>query len=452
VVRDTYFWRGLTKAYKHTDGKLDSASVDIKATHSSEVLGHIAKDSAIFITNSTTLPPFLDSEKSQIIRFGTGVEFKLPNEEFITNSSTVVLPCIFGSQLQGPVLLATGTVPLNAPFVDEISIREYYKQLRNVVVVVDDGMTDNARNLATTFRINALFIVQLSPQSQPTNTDEVLELLNSANINAVTALAGPQSLVLIQISQKYYFYRGIANRKYITKIKFGTEVTSILQSVGMESMLDPRMERIISLGDANSIILPISGQHVQPEDLHKLVENISVEQIQKLEEDISAAVPQLQMLLNQKDLQVLSKTLVAALSAKVSNEVAPLRNAYTKFLTEEFNMEDSESVKKKNLLLGQLRKVTKNMQIALEPVISSLANMISSQTTSKRTHDLKRLVRQTQIQGNVEAVKTMTFDTLAGYLETYAGDMGVMLLNIETTSYGELLGNLKNKTLDARYE
>lgn len=46
----------------------------------------------------------------------------------------------------------------------------------------------------------------------------------------------------------------------------------------------------------------------------------------------------------------------------------------------------------------------------------------------------------------------MTFDTLAGYLETYAGDMGVMLLNIETTSYGELLGNLKNKTLDARYE
>jgi hypothetical protein len=102
-------------------------------------------------------------------------------------------------------------------------------------------------------------------------------------------------------------------------------------------------------------------------------------------------------------------------------------------------------------MLGELRKTTKEMQVALGPLISSLANMISSQTTSKRTHDLKRLVRQTQIQGNVEAVKSMTFDTLAGYLETYAGDMGVMLLNIETVSYRQLLSNLKSKTIDARY-
>jgi hypothetical protein len=76
---------------------------------------------------------------------------------------------------------------------------------------------------------------------------------------------------------------------------------------------------------------------------------------------------------------------------------------------------------------------------------------MSSQTTSKRTHDLKRLVRQTQIQGNVEAVKSMTFDTLAGYLESYAGDMGVMLLNIETTPYRQLLSNLKSAAIDARY-
>jgi hypothetical protein len=45
----------------------------------------------------------------------------------------------------------------------------------------------------------------------------------------------------------------------------------------------------------------------------------------------------------------------------------------------------------------------------------------------------------------------MTFETLSGYLETYAGDMGVMLLNIETTRYHELLGNLKNTAIDARY-
>ncbi|KAH3334322.1 hypothetical protein KXW81_005044 [Aspergillus fumigatus] len=112
-------------------------------------------------------------------------------------------------------------------------------------------------------------------------------------------------------------------------------------------------------------------------------------------------------------------------------------------------MEDPKSVQKKNQMFGELRKVTKDMQKALEPVISCLANMMSSQTTSKRTHDLKRLIRQTTIQKNVEAVKSMTFETLMGYLEEYAGEMGVMLLNIETTHYHQLLGNLKNSAIDA---
>jgi hypothetical protein len=269
----------------------------------------------------------------------------------------------------------------------------------------------------------------------------------------VTALAGPQSLILVQISEKYYFYRGIANRAHLNTsgLAFGSDVTNVLESVGIGSILDPRIERVINLGDANSIILPTTGQLVRPQDLQKLLEEISVDQIQNLEDDISAVVPQLQVLLNQKDLQELSRALVTALSTKIGKVAAPLRDSYTEFLTQEYRMEDPKSVQKKNNMLGELRKITKDMQKALEPVISCLANMISSQTTSKRTHDLKRLVRQTTIQNNVEAVKSMTFDTLSGYLEEYAGDMGVMLLNIETTPYRELLGNLKNSAIDARY-
>jgi hypothetical protein len=358
-----------------------------------------------------------------------------------------------GFPTRRPILLATGTVPSNVPFVDEIAIRDYYKQLRSVVVVVDDRMTDNARNLATAYRINAVFIVQLSPQTQPKTTEDIMSLLNSANINAVTALAGPQSLILIQISERYYFYRGIANRAHVNSstMEFGFDVTPIVESVGMESLLDPRIERVVTLGDASPIMLPTSGQLIQPRDLQKLFEDLSIEQIKGREEDILAAVPQLQILLNEKELRELSKALVSALSEKISDATTTLRDTYTKYLTQEYNMLDLESVKKKNAMLGTLRKVTREAQIALAPLISSLANIMSSQTTSKRTHDLKRLVRQTQIQANVEAVKSMTFETLAGYLETYAADMGVMLLNIDTSSYSQLLGNLKNTAIDARY-
>ncbi|KAJ5886219.1 uncharacterized protein N7473_008893, partial [Penicillium subrubescens] len=413
----------------------------------------IMKENVVFTTHSVTLPFFIDLEKTQIIEFGTSLEFKLLDEEVPTREeqSAVVLPCIFGAELQGPILLATGTVPLNVPFSNEDALRDYYKQLKNAVVIVDERMTDNARNLAPTYRINALFIVQIKPETEPKDNNGVLSLMNSANINAVTALAGPQSLILVQISEKYYFYRGIANRAHLntSRLAFGSDMTTVLESVGIDSILDPRIDRIINLADANSIILPTTGQLVQPQDLQKLFDEISVDRIQNLEEDISAVIPQLQVLLNQKDIQELSSSLVAALSAKISVVAAPLRDDYTKFLMHEHRAGDPKSVQKKNNMLGELRKITKDMQKALEPVISCLANMISSQTTSKRTHDLKRLVRQTTIQNNVEAVKSMTFETLSGYLETYAGDMGVMLLNIETTLYHELLGNLNHTTIDA---
>ncbi|OQE41305.1 hypothetical protein PENCOP_c005G08651 [Penicillium coprophilum] len=413
----------------------------------------ITKENAVFMTDSVTLPSFLETEKAQTIRFGTGIEFLLPGEEppTKTEASAVVLPCIFGSQLEGPFLLATGTVPLKVPFSDETALLNYYKQLKSAVVVVDDRMTDNARNLAPIYRINALFIVQISPQNQPGSTGDIQSLLNSANINAVTALAGPQSLILVQISQRYYFYRGIANRAHMntSKLEFGADVTSMLEAAGMESILDPRIQRIIALADENPIILPTLGQLVYPQELQKLFEKLPIEKVKELGEDILAAVPQLQMLLNEKDLRELSRALTFSLSAKTSSVTATLRDTYTKYLTEEYKMTDPVSAKKKNAMLGELRKLTRETQIALEPLISSLSNMISSRTTSKRTHDLKRLVRQTQIQANVDVAKSMTFDKLAEYLETYAGEMGVMLLNIETSTYSELLGNLKGTAIDA---
>lgn len=446
----------MTKANMYTEtAPVNDSFVEDTASNSDNLRKVITKENAIFTTGSSALPPFIDLEKTQIIRFGTGLEFQLPDEEshMREEPSAIVLPCIFGTELQGPILLATGTVPSNVPFPNADALRDYYKQLKNAVVIVDERMTDNARNLASAYRINALFIVRLTPETELKDTNNVISLMNSANINAVTALAGPQSLILVQISEKYYFYRGIANRAHLNTsgLAFGSDVTSVLESVGTGSILDPRIERVINLGGVNSIVLPSTGQLVQPQDLQKLLEDISIDQIQNLEEDISAVVPQLQVLLNQKDLQELSRSLVTALSAKISNAATPLRDSYTRFLTQEYRMEDPKSVQKKNQMFGELRKVTKDMQKALEPVISCLANMMSSQTTSKRTHDLKRLIRQTTIQKNVEAVKSMTFETLMGYLEEYAGEMGVMLLNIETTHYHQLLGNLKNSAIDARY-
>jgi hypothetical protein len=118
--------------------------------------------------------------------------------------------------------------------------------------------------------------------------------------------------------------------------------------------------------------------------------------------------------MNQKDLVDLSRDLISMFSAKISDAMAPQRAAYINFLTKEYEISSPESVKKKNSMLSALRKDNRRLQKGLESIITHLSNMMSSQTSSKRTHDLKRLERQAAIQSNVEAVKFMTFDALAG--------------------------------------
>ena len=405
----------------------------------------------VITTDPSMLPSNINISTSEIITFGTGIEFGSGDLSTQKATSTVVLPCIFGSRLEGPVLLATGTVSSQFPFEDAKGLLSFYKSVRNLIVFVDERMTDNARNLATSHRVNAVFIVQLSPGKTPKTTEDVLSLINSVNINGVTALAGPQSLVVVQVFDKYYFYRGLANNTYLntSKLEVGAEVTTAIESAFAGNILDARTHRIIDLNEANPVLLPLLNKQVTAEELPALFAGLDIDQIHQLEEDILSAIPQLQVLLNSTDLKKLSQTLVATLSTKVNDVVAPLRTSYISYLKDGYSMSDQKSVIKKNEMLGTLRKTTKELQKSLEPVISSLANMMSTQQTSKRTHDLKRLVRQAQIQGNVEAAKAMTFESLAGYLETHATDMGVMLLNIEDVPYRQLLGNLNNPYADA---
>ncbi|KAF5617587.1 uncharacterized protein FTJAE_12605 [Fusarium tjaetaba] len=410
------------------------------------------KRRAVLTTNASAVPSFLAASDPQVIRFSTGIEFLASGANISQDESAVVLPCIFGSQLQGPMLLSTGSTPSNVPFNDEKSLCAYYEQLESIAVVVDERMTDNARNLASGLRINTLFIVQIKTKEKHDTEEQVSNVLSSANINAVTALAGPQSLIVGNIGDKFYFYRGLANYKILdtTKLNFGADITDVITSNSVGALLAPKIPRLVNLSDANTIYLPYSAQVVRPQDLAGTFEGLSIAEINTMHDDITAAVPQLQTLLSQKDLQQLSKTLVDTLSAKIDKKMAPLRSEYIAFITANLRTDDQAILNKKNKMLGDIRKANKEVQTVLEPVITSLANMISVQTTSKRTHDMKRLMRQTQIQNNVEATKSMTFESLTGLLENHAEEMGVMLLNIETVPYKEMLANLKGTTIDAK--
>ncbi len=402
-----------------------------------------SKGHLILATPTVTIPNVGHVEDTQIIRFGNGIEWMF---EYATapldNRSPSVLPCILGGVLEGPLLLATGDVPRNLAFDRQTLLHNYYRDATTVTVIVGQEMTDNARNLATMWRINALFIVQVTDSKDKEDLD-IQALLEGLNINAVTALAGPQSLILAQVGKRYYFYRGIANRDCFDTvgIEFGHDVTQLLEDIDFSALLNPRWPRLVNLSEENKVFLPQAKREILPRELVVTFDGASLAGIQSLKEDILAAVPQLQALMKQKDLEELSSKLLAIVGAKMSTATAEKRKAYVQFVTQEYKAGDAELKKKKERLLADLRRTIKDSQTSVGWLTQALGNIISSQNTSTKKHDLKRMIRQSAIRSNVEAVKTMTFDSLARLLEEHADEMGVLLVNVDTHSYQQLLRN-----------
>jgi hypothetical protein len=402
-----------------------------------------SKSHLILATQTVTIPSVGHVEDTQIIRFGNGMEWVIGYETApLAGRSTSVLPCILGGVLEGPLLLATGDAPRNPPFDREALLHRYYQDAATVTVIVDQEMTDNSRNLATMWRINALFIVQVIDNKTAENPD-ILPLLEDLNINAVTALAGPQSLVLAQVGKRYYFYRGIANRECFDTVgmEFGQDVTQLLQTIDFNVLMISRWSRLVNLSEENKVFLPKAKLEILPGELLGTFDGTSLEGIQLLKEDILIAVPQLQALVKQKDLEELCSMLLAIVQAKIEKATAVKKKTYVKFFTQEYKPGDVESKKRKDQLLADLRRTTKESQSSIGWLTQTLGNIVSSQNTSTKRHDLKRMIRQNAIRSNVETAKTMTFDSLAGLLEEHAEEMGVLLVNVDTDSYRQLLNN-----------
>lgn len=343
--------------------------------------------------------------------------------------------------MQGPMLLAIGQPPTGAAVSHISELHEYYEKARSIVVIVDENMTDNARNMATTWRLNALFVLQSKQVDTPDGDVDVIPILNNINVNAITALAGPQSLILVQLGTRYFFYRGIANPDALdtSAFNFGQEITNLILTHGLKQLAyrihSGSWPRLINLAKDNPVHLSKMKQRMGLDLIRETFRKASIDDLVTLRLDIAMIIPQLQVLLPQDRLFELCQALIKLVLEKVEDTISPLRQEYSTFIVQEFNLSDRDSARKRDKLLSRLKKTNRTVQHNIRWLTEALGNVVSTQTTSSRGYDLKRLARQATIQGNVTTAKQMTFKKLGEILEDRASQMGVLLVNIRTEPY-----------------
>jgi hypothetical protein len=373
------------------------------------------------IENGCTLPLAIKNV-THYVQFGEGVSvnmFQAP-----TTEPEVRIPALFGT-VSGPLILALGK-PYTGIAVNNLS--DIYNVARNVVVIVSDKMRDQERSLNSVSRINGIFIIV---PSKPIPTDATREqALNDLNINAVTALAGPQSIILVQDTTGYIFYRGIRWLRLAKSLKFGDKLTAT--DVNNWLSLSVNWNRLYSLDNKQ---VYYNGQRYNIDQIYQMFLSLSISDISSNMDDIADVLTQLQVILSAEEIQSFSTRLMLDLERKIDSIIKPQRDIYIKFMMNPPVVGSPENVistfkTRKNQLFADLRNATKAANATIKTLINMIGNLVSSRNSSTKQHDLKQLIRKTTIANNVTNAKDMNYEQLAQLLEQYAEDVGCVIGDI----------------------
>lgn len=366
---------------------------------------------------------------SHFLNFSLGINISnKPNYK----KSIYSLPLAFGIITGNSCVLST-KMPNK-----EIEFEEYTDYLNNkckfICCTIDDSMNQVASNTCN-YRVNGLFIIK--PKILKNSLEETLNSLNRAG----TIMAGPNSIVLVMINERLYFYRGVKWQGLFDHVPdFRTDVT--------EYFTTERISNFIKFGGIKNYpwkkIEHISETNIffkgEYQKLDNVVEGLiqsPLTEIEKHKSSLYDALTQLQVVVKEKDIANIQKKLV--------------KNMYYKL--EEMKTQYNDQKKEGVQILQEtgdrepLKEVVikiKNNTNKFKPLIKIITALSSQRASTSRDADIKTAMRRQKINDNVKKTLDMTNEKLCEYMEQFDG---LMLFPIKPENFNNLLENISNENM-----
>lgn len=318
--------------------------------------------------------------------------------------SDVVLPIAGGSTVMADNVLIHAKKPKVQNYASLL------KSARLVVIVVGEEMQNSLIDKCQN-KVNAVFVVVPDVQFGDVN-----DIMDSMCINAVTAMAGPCSIVLAQISDDYYFYRGVNWPGFIENAEYGDNVTEnmrTLQNIDTSSYLWP------FVADMNEVYF--KNEKIPLDN----IKSIGFETELPMFKDL---MYQLQVIMSPEKLKTIQTTILSFIATKEKE----LRQCpRVKQMIAEGRIKD-------------IKKYIKDQKASYIDIVSLLQNAISFQKSSSKKHDLNRLMRKEIITSNVSEAETKTISNM---IDEMCTDMGVISCLIDNELLQSLFIHLRNGTV-----
>lgn len=353
------------------------------------------------------------------VQFGTGLHVASTFTK--RKAGAVSLP--FSGLCSGPAALALGT-----PYEGSISgsWENFYSLLeQNMPVVhVSTKWIDQVKMSCDTL-LNGIFIVHSDAEGA---TEAAL---NNTNVSAVSAMAGPNALVLVKLGEEYFFYRGVRWPNLQALPAFGSNVTPFVQSLSWVQVPWP----LFTSRKDNSIFW--KGNMVSIDRLAADLQTMNFDRIAEATADLEDVITQLKVLLSAEELRTFTDRFTKVLSDLMGKQLASAKAEVERALRA--TVMDEKELQK---VLGNFRHISRTANRAISGITMALASAISLKGASSRAHDLRSLERRRAISSNVEAAKNMTMEQKFELLENECTECGVIISTIDAGKFQQLLSSL----------
>ena len=243
------------------------------------------------------------------IKFKSCIEFYDKYKKKICENiqKDVFLPCFPGPYLSGsPLVLLSNTLS------NDTNLHEFLDKSMTICFV-SDKMTSNARDTAGHYRLDCIFII--IPEEGPGNK-KIKDWLYSINKNAISAMAGPKSTILVNWENKFYFLEGYLINGFIESFECGKEIdfTKLKDYCEkVECLKNP-------LVDLRNYKLEINGLEFTNEKIIDYLENINIEDISKFKVEIINLLSQISRLYNAKEVENFIQKTIPLLNKKMDTK------------------------------------------------------------------------------------------------------------------------------------
>jgi hypothetical protein len=414
----------VVKADVNTGGQSDDVMRALDEASEMNVIGLVPEysieEDEEFIMNFNELEIESESlhsiENMVVVQDLYEVPFELRNAECYYFGSTisredeksdVVLPIAGCSPVIGDNVLVLAKKPKVENF------KNHLLSAKNVFIVVGQEMQNSLIDKCQ-YKVNAIFIVI---SKLPLLNEPITKQLDSICINAVTAMAGPCSLVLVLISNRYYFYRGVNWKGFIANsaTEYGQDVTRNMENIEILNSLQYPWPTIADMNEVyyNDLPLPISeAENIDYSDYKSLYDLVCQLQVIMSPEALKGILSKILTMLNKKDKEIRTHPQLKEMIAL-------------------------GLFKDVKALIEYQRSVYKN-------VVTMLHNAVSLKKSSGGKHNIQQLMRKEAIATNVEEATKKSISDLIFEKCTGLGTIACAMDNV-TTRY--LFSHLKTNTL-----